>query len=77
MVLQNTVNNLRERPRDERKVIAGVTAITVIAVLFIGWAVFFFKKIQNTEPIQIDSVREDFAESFPASDAERGEAVQQ
>jgi uncharacterized protein HemX len=47
MVLQNTVNNLRERPRNERKAIAGAAAVTVVAILFIGWAIFYFNKIQN------------------------------
>ena len=77
MVLENTVNNLRERPRDQRKAIAGIVAIAVIGILFLGWAVLFFKKIQNAEPIRLDSVRDDFVESFPSADVEgSGEVTQ-
>ncbi len=68
MVLENTVNNLRERPRDQRKKIAAIAALAVIVILFLGWAILFFKKIQNTEPIQLDAVREDFEESFPGTE---------
>lgn len=70
MALLNAVNNLKERPRDEKKVIAGGVAIAVIIVLFLTWAVLFFKKIQNTEPIQLDNVREDFVDSFPSTGSE-------
>ena len=47
MVLQKAVDNLKDRPKDERKVIAGGIAITIIAVLFFVWAILFLKKIQS------------------------------
>jgi len=56
MVLQKTVDNLKARSKDERKVIAGGVAIAVIAVLFLGWAFLFLKKIQSGN--QIESVRQ-------------------
>ncbi len=54
MVILNTINNLKERPRDERKAIAKVAAIVIIVVIFVVWAVLFFKKIQNVGPIEIN-----------------------
>lgn len=67
MVLQNAVNTIKERPRDEKKVIAGTVAIVVIVILFLTWAVFFFKKIQNTAPIQFDSDTKEFIQNISNS----------
>ena|SRR3989344_3355222 len=47
MVIQRAVNHLRERPKDEKKVVAGGIAILVIVVLFFVWSILFLKKIQN------------------------------
>ena len=77
MVLQNAVNNLKERPRDEKKVIAGGVAIAVIVILFLVWAFLFFKKIQNAEPIQLDTIAEDFTDSFPNTDSGTSGSVTQ
>lgn len=44
---QETVENLKNRPRDERKYIAGVLAVAVVVILFLVWAALFFKKIQG------------------------------
>jgi hypothetical protein len=54
MVIQKTVNNLKERPRDERKAVAGGLAIMVVIILLLGWAIFFFKKLQR------DAVKNNF-----------------
>ncbi|MDO8562001.1 MAG: hypothetical protein Q7S05_04220 [bacterium] len=48
MVLKRTVDNLKDRPRDERKAVASGIAALIVAILFIGWVVLFFKKIQST-----------------------------
>jgi hypothetical protein len=72
MVLQKAVDNLKERSKDERQVVAGGVAITVIIVLFIGWAVLFFKRIQaGSQEINFDSgAQEEF--NFSATrDAQR------
>lgn len=47
MVIQKTINNLKDKPNDEKKVVAGGIAIAVVIALFLGWAFFFFKKIQR------------------------------
>lgn len=56
MVVQKTIDNLKERPQDERKVVAGGIAVTVVAVLLIGWAIMFFRGITNgTQDVNFDS----------------------
>lgn len=47
MVIQKTVNNLKERPHEEKKVVAGGIAIAVVIILFIGWGFLFLRKIQE------------------------------
>ena len=41
------IDNLRERPQDEKRVIAGWIAVGVVVVLFLIWAFFFFRSIQH------------------------------
>lgn len=52
MVLQKTVDNLKDKPKDEKKAIAGGIAISVVLILLIGWSFFFFKKIQRGAQLQ-------------------------
>lgn len=52
MVIQKTINNLKDKPKDERKAVAGGIAIAVVAILFIGWTFFFFKSIQRGTQLQ-------------------------
>lgn len=47
MVVQKTIDNLKERPKDEKTAVAGGIAITVVLILFIGWGFLFIKKIQK------------------------------
>jgi len=47
MVIQKTVDNLKERPKDERKAVAAGLAITIMGILFFGWAFLFLKKLQR------------------------------
>ena len=47
MVVQQTIHNLKERPKDERKAVAGGIAIFIILVLLLAWTILFFKKIQS------------------------------
>lgn len=41
MVIQRTVDKLRERPEHERAAVASTLAIAVVVILFLGWAVVF------------------------------------
>ena len=47
MVIQKAIDNLKDKPKDDRKAVAGGIAIAVVAILFIGWAIIFFKNIQR------------------------------
>lgn len=49
MVVQKTINNLKERPEEDKKVIAGGIAIAVVTILLVGWFFLFLKKIQSGE----------------------------
>lgn len=44
-MIQQHIERIKERPRDERIAIAGTIAIGVMCVLFIGWTIFFFGTI--------------------------------
>ncbi len=52
MVVQNTINNLKDKPKEEKTAIAGGIAITVVALLLVGWGFWFVKKIQRGEEFQ-------------------------
>jgi len=69
MVIQKTVDNLKERPKDERKAVAAGLAITIMGILFFGWAFLFLKKLQKNgaegsfrsgaqEAFNFDSIKE-------------------
>ncbi len=56
MVVQKTINNLKERPHDERKAVAGGIAIFVVIVLMIAWGFVFLKRIQSgSQQVSLDS----------------------
>ena len=40
-MLQRTIDNLKERPKEERVAFAGSVAIGAIVILFLGWVLFF------------------------------------
>ena len=47
MVLQNAVDNLKDKPHDEKKAVASGVAIGVVIILLIGWGFLFLRKIQR------------------------------
>lgn len=55
MVLQKAVNHLRNRPKEERRAAALGIAILIVAILSIGWAIMFFKRIQSSS-IRTESI---------------------
>lgn len=59
--MQQVVEDLKGRPNDEKKAVAGSVAIFVVTILFIGWGFFFFKKIAGGGEVAIPfgGVRQD------------------
>ena len=54
-MVQQTINNLKDRPKDERKAVASGIAITVIVVLLAAWGILFLKKIQSgSQKVNLD-----------------------
>ncbi len=47
MVVQKAINNLKEGPKEDKVAVAGGIAVSVVAVLLIAWAIFFFRSIQG------------------------------
>jgi uncharacterized protein HemX len=47
MVIQKGIDNLKGRPKDERVAVASGVALAVVAILFFGWIIYFFHKIQS------------------------------
>lgn len=47
MVVQKTLENLKDKPHDEKKVVASGIAIAVVIILFVGWGFLFLRKIQD------------------------------
>jgi hypothetical protein len=48
VVLQRTIDNLRERPKHERQAVAFWIAIAVVLVLVVAWGIFFFRSVGST-----------------------------
>lgn len=48
MVLQKAVDNMKGRPQDERKAVAGGIAVMVVAVLVVVWSILFLRGLRHT-----------------------------
>ena len=73
MVIQKAVDNLKNRPEDERKAVAGGIAVLIAAILLVGWIIHFFKKIQSGN-VQIEQIGSGLKEQFdvsPITDAQK------
>ena len=47
MVVQKTLDSLKDKPHDEKKAVASGIAIGVVIILLIGWGFLFLRKIQK------------------------------
>ena len=60
MVVQSAIDKLQGKPKDERTAVASGIAITVVVVLFIGWGIYFIRKIQSgTQQVNLSSGAQD------------------
>ncbi len=63
MVVQRTIDNLKERPKHERKAVASWIAIGLIVILLIGWAIVFFSRIRSAA--QDSNIQDQAASTVP------------
>jgi hypothetical protein len=73
MVLQRTIENLRERPKHEREAVAFWIAVAVVLVLMISWATFFFRTLNSPDfsPVgdaYTQAIQDAKADTAPADD---------
>jgi len=47
MVVQRTIDSLKEKPHEEKRVVAGGIAIGIVVILLIGWGFIFLRNIQR------------------------------
>ena len=47
MVVQKAISNLKEGPKEDKVAVASGIAISVVAILLVAWAIFFFHNIQK------------------------------
>lgn len=47
MVVQKALNNLKTGPKDDKVAVASGIAISVVVILLVAWAIFFFRNIQK------------------------------
>lgn len=47
MGLNDKVNDLKDKPKDERVAVASGIAVTVVVILLVVWGLLFFKRIQS------------------------------
>ena len=50
--MQKTIDNLKDKPKEDRKAIAGGIAFAIVIILFFAWAFYFFKKIQHNAQLR-------------------------
>lgn len=76
------LDKLRGKPKDDKTAIAGGVAIFVVAVLLIGWAILFLRKIANengpvdiqTQPYDLSTIRDSVgADMYGNSNAGAGD----
>ena len=57
MALQDTLDNLRERPHHERHTIAMIGASLAVVVLLVAWGFFFFRSFG---PMDVSDIQESY-----------------
>lgn len=45
--MQNAINNLKDKPHEEKKAVATGIAVFVVVILLVGWGFLFLRKIQK------------------------------
>jgi hypothetical protein len=50
--MRKAVEDLKEKPKEERAAVAGSIAVMVVVFLLIGWGFLFLKKITRGAPVE-------------------------
>lgn len=58
MVVQKTIDNLKDKSKDEKKAVASGIAIGVVIILLVGWGFLFVKKMQRGGDLDLGSGRQ-------------------
>ena len=48
--VHSKIHELRQRPREDREVIASLIAVGVVVILLIGWVIFFARGVARSLP---------------------------
>lgn len=60
MVVQKTINNLKKGPKEDKVVVAGGIAISVVVILLVAWAIFFLRSVQrNSQQLNLSGGAQD------------------
>lgn len=60
MVVQKTIHTLKQSPKEDKVVVAGGIAISVVVVLLAAWAIFFFRSVQrNSQQLNLTGGAQD------------------
>ncbi|MEY4747596.1 MAG: hypothetical protein RLZZ416_645 [Candidatus Parcubacteria bacterium] len=47
MAVSDKINNLKQGPKEDKVAVASGIAVSVVVVLLVAWAIFFFRNIQR------------------------------
>lgn len=53
MSVQKATDKLKNKSNDEKKIVAGSIAVSIVIALFFGWAILIFKRIGNGEDLRL------------------------
>ncbi len=60
MVVQKTLNNLKQGSKEDKVAVASGIAVSVVVVLLAAWAIFFFRSIQrNSQQLNLGGGAQD------------------
>ena len=71
------LDELRERPEEERLAFAGLAAGAVILVLFLVWGIFFFGSDRTTAFVEVDAQQASVLESLEGAGSDFRAATQE
>ncbi len=72
MVVQKTINNLKEGPKEDKVAVASGVAVSVVVVLLAGWAIYFFHNLsKDSQNINLSAGAQDQFNFTSVQEAQR------